>query len=221
MGAKDFGLHGETLTEIAKQIQRLHAQGIEIALVVGGGNIFRGASDLAKGLLNRATADHMGMMATIINGLALQNVFESVGLEALVLSSLPISSIARPYAREAAIHHLERKRIVICVAGTGSPYFTTDTAAVVRACEMECDVLLKGTKVEGVFSADPLSHPEAIFYPTLTYRQILTDHLRVMDLTAVTLAAENQLPILVFSLKKDKGLEEALKGIGRFTLIQH
>lgn len=220
MGTQNFGLQASTLTKIAQQIQTLHSQGTEIALVVGGGNIFRGVSGVAEGF-HRATADHMGMMATIINGLALQSIFENKGLEALVLSALPITSIAQPYSREMAIHHLEQKRLVICVAGTGSPYFTTDTAAVVRASEMECDVLLKGTKVEGVFSADPLIHPEATFHPTLTYRQILTQNLRVMDLTAITLAEENQLPILVFSLQKEKGLEEALKGTGQFTLIRN
>lgn len=218
MGPKAFGLHTETLIGIAQQIQALHHQGLEIAIVVGGGNIFRGVSEMAEGF-HRAIADRMGMMATEMNGQALQSIFEGLGLETAVLSAVP--SPAQPYTREAAIHALERKRIVICVAGTGNPYFTTDTAAVVRACEMDCDLLLKGTKVEGVFSADPALHPDAIFYPTLTYRQILTDHLQVMDLTAITLAAENQLPILVFSLKKEKGLEEALQGRGRFTLIQH
>jgi uridylate kinase len=193
--------------------------GVEQAIVVGGGNIFRGLKGEEQGI-ERTTSDHMGMLATIMNALALQSKLEQMGIQVRVMSAVPMQTICEPYIRRRAAHHMEKKRIVICAAGTGNPYFTTDTAAALRASELNCQALLKATKVDGIYNKDPVKHPDAIFYPELTYQQVLTDNLQVMDTSAIALARESQIPIMVFSLMNPHGIVDALQGRGRFTVIR-
>ncbi len=218
LGATSYGIDTETLQRIACEIIELHNSGLEIAIVVGGGNIFRGVNGIEQGI-DRVTSDHMGMLATVMNALALQNAIESMKVESRVMSAVPMSSICEPYIRRRALHHLQKNRIVICAAGTGHPFFTTDSAAVLRASEMKCDILLKGTKVDGVYSADPFKNPDAIHYKTLTYDQILREKLNVMDMSAVGLARDNNLPLSVFSVTTPGSLINVLKGAGHSTLI--
>jgi uridylate kinase len=210
-GDSGFGLDPETLESVSSQIARVAAEGIEIGLVVGGGNIFRGERLAGKGL-NRVTGDHMGMLATVINALALQDSLERQGLDTRVQSAVKMTEIAEPFIRRRAVRHLEKGRTVIFAAGTGNPYFTTDTAAVLRANEIGADVLLKATKVEGVYDRDPELHPDAKLFKTVTYMQAIRSGLRVMDQTALSLAMENRLPCVVFSLRKEGNILKAATG---------
>ncbi len=218
MGTKEFGHDLEAIKKICDQIIAAHELGCEIALVVGGGNIFRGISVAATGM-ERASADYMGMLATCINGLALQNALEKRGMETRMQSAIQMDSICEPYVKRKAARHLEKNRIVIFAAGTGNPFFTTDTAAVLRAIEVKCDVVLKGTQVDGVYSADPKFDKNAVRYEKMKYIDVLKQDLKVMDQTAITLAKDNKLPIIVFSIKGDNALCDVVQGKGKFTII--
>ncbi len=218
MGTKEFGHDLEAIKKICDQIIAAHELGCEIALVVGGGNIFRGISVAATGM-ERASADYMGMLATCINGLALQNALEKRGMETRMQSAIQMDSICEPYVKRKAARHLEKNRIVIFAAGTGNPFFTTDTAAVLRAIEVKCDVVLKGTQVDGVYSADPKIDKNAVRYEKMKYIDVLKQDLKVMDQTAITLAKDNKLPIIVFSIKGDNALCDVVQGKGKFTII--
>jgi uridylate kinase len=205
------GLHHQTLNLLAEQIREIHELGVEIAIVVGGGNIFRGTEAAATGM-DRASADMIGMLATVINGLALQEHLERLGSFTRVLTALKMEQVAEPFIRRRAIRHLEKGRIIILAAGSGNPYFTTDTAAVLRAIECRCDVVLKGTKVDGVHSADPMRDPTAERLPELRYQDVLNRNLRVMDMTAITLCMENHLPIVVFNIQVPGNLRRVVLG---------
>ncbi|MEO1190159.1 MAG: UMP kinase [Pseudomonadota bacterium] len=218
MGEKSYGIDAATVKRIANDIREVHATGKQIALVVGGGNIFRGVGGPAQGL-DRATGDYMGMLATVMNALALQSALEGLSVPTRVQSALPITSVAEPYIRRRAQRHMERGRVVIFAAGTGSPFFTTDTAAALRASEMGCELLLKGTKVDGVYSADPVADPSAKRYDDLSYATVLTEQLAVMDATAIALARENHIPILVFSILEPGGFYKVLRGTLKGTLV--
>jgi uridylate kinase len=218
MGDLDYGLDRPTLERIADEVREVHALGVEVCLVVGGGNIFRGIQGAAQGL-DRATADYIGMLATVMNSLSLQNALERIGVPTRVQSALPITTVAEPYIRRRAVRHMEKGRVVIFAAGTGNPFFTTDTAAALRATEMGCDLILKGTKVDGVYDADPVKVPTAKRYDRLTYLEVLSRDLGVMDAAAIALARENRIPILVFSIYEAGAFARVLKGEGRFTLV--
>ena len=217
-GAGSFGLDPIAINRIAMDVQSVHALGVQVAMVLGGGNIFRGASQAAKDI-ERASADYMGMLATVINSLALQNELESIGLNTRVLSAIPMATVCEPYIRRRAMRHLEKGRVVIFAAGTGNPFFTTDTAAALRASEMGCDCLLKGTKVDGVYDADPATHPGARRFEQLSYLEVLSKDLKVMDATAISLARERNIPILVFSINDQGAFAATLRGDGRFSTI--
>ncbi len=219
MGGQEFGLDPETIGRIAEDVREVRDSGVQLCLVVGGGNIFRGIAGAAAGM-DRANADFMGMLATVINALALQNALEILGVDTRVQSAIPMSTVCEPYIRRRAIRHMERGRVVIFAAGTGNPYFTTDTAAALRASEMACDCLLKGTKVDGVYSADPATNPDAERYETLSHFDVLRKDLRVMDAAAITLCRENNIPILVFSIHNRGEVNRVIKGEGRFTLVE-
>ena len=218
MGGRESGLDPEMLGRIADEIQSVHALGVELCLVLGGGNIFRGVSASAVGM-ERASGDYMGMLATVINSLAVQNELELRGVTTRVQSAISMQAICEPYIRRRALRHLEKKRVVIFAAGTGNPFFTTDTAAALRASEMGCDALLKATKVDGVYDADPILVPEATRFERLSYLDVLSRDLQVMDASAISLARENRIPILVFSIFKSGGFAEVLLGRGRYTII--
>jgi uridylate kinase len=218
MGRRDYGLDPEMVARIADEIRAVHALGVELCLVIGGGNIFRGVSGTAVGM-ERASADYMGMLATVINSLAMQNELERCGVTTRVQSAISMQAICEPYIRRRALRHLEKKRVVIFAAGTGNPFFTTDTAAALRASEMGCDALLKATKVDGVYDADPELDPQARRFDRLDYLEVLSHDLRVMDASAISLARENSIPILVFSIFKNGGFAEAVRGRGRYTII--
>lgn len=218
MGDKAFGHDVDAIEKICNQIISAHKLGCEICVVVGGGNIFRGISQAAAGI-ERVTADYMGMLATCINGLALQSALEKKKIETRMLSAIPMNSVCEPYIKRRAARHLERNRIVIFSAGTGNPFFTTDTAAVLRAVEMGCDGILKGTQVDGVYTADPKLDKTATRYEKLKYIDVLKQDLKVMDQTAITLAKDNKLPIVVFSIKGENALQEVVQGRGKFTVI--
>jgi len=218
MGQRAFGLDGGVVDEVAAEIARARDQGAQIAVVVGGGNIFRGISAAAKGL-DRVQADQMGMLATVINALALREALERHGAPAQVMSAVPMEPIARPFNRDEALELLDQGRVLVFAAGTGLPYFTTDTAAALRAVEIKAQVLMKATKVDGVYDSDPVENPGARRYDRLDYQEVLINNLRVMDQTAVSLCRENDLPILVFKLEAG-GLEAAVRGQSRGTLIQ-
>ncbi|MEY3197002.1 MAG: uridylate kinase [Pseudomonadota bacterium] len=218
MGDKNFGHDYETLKRIAHDIKEAHDMGVEVCVVVGGGNILRGTSAAALGL-ERAAADYMGMLGTVINALALQNVMEQEGIHTRVLSAIPMASICEPYVRRKAKRHMEKGRVVIFAGGTGNPFFTTDSAAVLRAIEMNCDLLLKGTQVDGVYSDDPNSNADAIKYERVTYAEVLEKNLNVMDMAAIALARENKLPIKVFSIKHKGEFAKVLKSQGKYTKI--
>jgi uridylate kinase len=218
MGRRDYGLDPEMVARIADEIRAVHALGVELCLVIGGGNIFRGVSGTAVGM-ERASADYMGMLATVINSLAMQNELERCGVTTRVQSAISMQAICEPYIRRRALRHLEKKRVVIFAAGTGNPFFTTDTAAALRASEMGCDALLKATKVDGVYDADPELDPQARRFDRLDYLEVLSRDLRVMDASAISLARENSIPILVFSIFENGGFAEAVRGRGRYTII--
>ena len=218
MGDKEFGIDLAVVDQISDQIKQAVEQGFQLCLVIGGGNIFRGLSGAAAGM-DRTSADHMGMLATVMNALAVQNTLETKGVPSRVLSAIPIASVCEPYIRRRAIRHMEKGRVVIFAAGTGNPFFTTDTAAALRAAEMKCDALLKGTQVDGVYSADPQKDPDAQFYTELSYMDVLSQDLKVMDASAITLARDNDIPILVFAISGQHGLSAVLAGEGTFTTI--
>ncbi|ABD55377.1 UMP kinase [Jannaschia sp. CCS1] len=218
MGDQGFGLHPPTVERIAREIQSVHDMGVEICLVIGGGNIFRGLQGSAQGM-ERTTADYMGMLATVMNALAMQGALESLGVYTRVISAITMNEVAEPYIRRRAIRHLEKKRVCIFAAGTGNPYFTTDTAATLRASEMDCEAIFKGTKVDGVYDKDPAKHADAKRYETVTYDEVLAQHLGVMDASAIALARENKLPIMVFSLDEPGGFRSILDGTGTYTKV--
>ena len=219
MGDRDYGHDPEIIERIATDVKEVHGLGLDVCLVVGGGNIFRGLSGASRGM-ERATADYMGMLATVINALAMQSALEKLDLPTRVQSAIPMSAVAEPYIRRRAIRHMEKRRVVIFGAGTGNPYFTTDTAAALRASEMGCDVLLKGTKVDGVYDADPVKVSGAKRYDRLSYQQVYSEDLGVMDHAAISLARENRIPVLVFSIYEPGEFARVLCGEGRFTKIQ-
>ncbi len=218
MGKKSFGLDNIVVEKIALQIKQVFKLNIEICMVVGGGNIFRGISAASKGV-DRSTADYMGMLATLINALSLQNALEKISVQTRVQSAIPVSQIAEPYIRRKAIRHLEKKRIVIFGAGTGNPFFTTDTASALRATEMNCDAIFKATKVDGVYDKDPLNFKNAKLIKKIKYDDVLNKDIKIMDATSITLAKESKIPIIVTSLKKENALIEAIKGYGNFSII--
>ena len=218
LGRQPYGLDGETVAAIAADIANVVRMGIEVCLVIGGGNIFRGMAAAAAGM-DRAQADYMGMLATVMNALAMQNALEKLDLPTRVQSAIPMSTVSEPYIRRRAVRHMEKGRVVIFAAGTGNPYFTTDTAAALRANEMNCDVLLKGTQVDGVYAADPREDPGAERYDELTYMDVLSRDLAVMDAAAISLARENKLPIVVFNIHAPGAFAAVMRGEGRFTRI--
>lgn len=218
MGDQQYGINVETVDRIAREIKQATDIGVEVCLVIGGGNIFRGLSGAAKGM-ERASADYMGMLATVMNALAMQNALERFGVPTRVLSAIPMMTICEPYVRRRAVRHMEKGRVVIFAAGTGNPFFTTDTAAALRATEMGCDAILKGTQVDGVYSADPHKVKDAERYDRLTYMDVLAKDLQVMDTSAIALARENGIPIIVFSIHNDGGFVNVLTGAGRCTII--
>jgi uridylate kinase len=219
MGRQDFGLEAETLQALASDIASVVKGGIQVGLVVGGGNIFRGVGGSRHGI-ERASADFMGMLATVMNAIALQGVLERAGVPTRVLSAISMQQVCEPYIRRRAIRHMEKGRVVICAAGTGNPFFTTDTAAALRAAELGCEALLKGTQVDGVYTADPKKDTAATRFDRLTYHEVLTKDLKVMDASAISLARENGIPILVFSVHNPGALHDVIHGRGRFTIIE-
>jgi uridylate kinase len=220
MGERDYGLDPVVVPRIADEVKSVHALGVEVCLVIGGGNIFRGIQGAAVGM-ERASADYMGMLATVINSLAMQNALEGKGVPTRVQSAISMQSVCEPYIRRRAIRHLEKGRVVIFGAGTGNPFFTTDTAAALRASEMGCDALLKATKVDGVYDADPLRVAGAKRFDRLSYHDVLARDLQVMDAAAVSLARENGIPILVFSIFESGGFADVVQGKGRFTIVDN
>jgi uridylate kinase len=218
MGKREYGLDTETVSRIAGDIRDVVAMGVQVSLVVGGGNIFRGVSAAAGGM-DRAQADYIGMLATVMNALALQNALEKLGVATRVQSAIPMASVCEPYIRRRAARHMEKGRVVIFAAGTGNPFFTTDTAAALRAAEMDCDALLKGTQVDGVYTADPQKDPRAVRIDQLTYLDVLSRDLGVMDAAAISLARENDLPIVVFNIHAPGGFARVLRQEGPYTTI--
>jgi uridylate kinase len=218
MGEGDYGIDPAMLRRIALEIQELQALGVQVAVVIGGGNIFRGAG-LARAGMDRVTGDHMGMLATVMNSLAMQDALESVGAHARVMSAIRINEVCEDYIRRRAIRHLEKGRVVLFAAGTGNPFFTTDTAASLRAIEIGADLLLKGTKVNGIYSADPKKDPAAVRYPTLTYDRVLDERLEVMDATAIVMCRDNRLPLQVFNLYNAGDLLRIVRGEDVGTIV--
>lgn len=220
MGNEPFGIDLETVDRIAGEVKDATEIGTEVCLVIGGGNIFRGLSGAAAGM-ERASADYMGMLATVMNALAMQNALERIGVDTRVQSAIPMTTVCESYIRRRAIRHMERGRVVIFAAGTGNPFFTTDTAAALRAVEMNCDALFKGTQVDGVYTADPKKDPGAERYEELRYIDVLTKDLKVMDASAVSLSRENNIPIVVFSIHNQGGFVQVLNGKGQCTIIKN
>ena len=218
MGKREYGLDTDTINRIAGDIGNVAAMGVQVCVVIGGGNIFRGVSAAAGGM-DRAQADYMGMLATVMNALGMQNALEKHGVPTRVQSAIPMASVCEPYVRRRAERHMEKGRVVIFGAGTGNPFFTTDTAAALRAAEMHCDALFKGTQVDGVYSADPRKVPDAERFEQLTYHDVLARDLRVMDAAAISLARENALPIIVFNVHAPGAFAAVMRGEGRFTTI--
>ncbi|HTW36805.1 MAG TPA: UMP kinase [Rhizomicrobium sp.] len=219
LGAQSFGIDIQTVDRIASDIKEAVQAGTQVCLVIGGGNIFRGLSGAANGI-DRATADYMGMLATVMNALAMQAALEREGVPTRVQSAIPMMSVCEPYIRRRAIRHMEKGRVVIFAAGTGNPFFTTDTAAALRAAEMNCQAMLKGTQVDGVYTADPKKVPDAKRFETLSYHEVLSRDLQVMDASAVSLSRENKIPIIVFSIQTRGALAAVLRGEGRCTIIE-
>jgi uridylate kinase len=219
LGRKSFGIDREFAEYLAKEIATARDLGVEVAVVVGGGNIFRGVSDSAQGM-DRVSADHMGMLATVINALALQDALERAGVFTRVASAIEMREVAEPFIRRRAIRHLEKKRVVVFAAGTGNPYFSTDTAAALRAMEIKAEIILKGTKVDGIYDADPVKHPEARRFDKLTYLEVLQRGLKVMDTTAISLCMDNRMPIVVYDLRAAGNLRRILKGERVGTIVK-
>jgi uridylate kinase len=220
IGQGQFGIDPEATAGLAGEIASAKAHGHELCVVVGGGNIFRGMAAAAKGF-DRATADYMGMLATVMNALALQNALERAGVDTRVLSAIPMATVSEPYIRRRAVRHMEKGRVVIFAAGTGNPYFTTDTAAALRAAEMGCDALFKGTSVDGVYDADPKKVKGAKRYDRVSFQTVLTDDLKVMDATAVALCRDNNIPIVVFNIRERGNLARVLSGEGQATIVSN
>ena len=220
MGERQYGIDPKRLAEYAKEIKQVINQGIEVAIVIGGGNIFRGVAGAANGM-DRVQGDHMGMLATCINGLALQSALEDEGIITRLQTALEIKEIAEPYIKRKAIRHLEKKRVVIFGAGTGNPYFTTDTAAVLRAIEVNADAILKGTRVDGIYNVDPEKDKNALKYETITFKEVIDKGLKVMDMTAFTLSQENKLPIIVFDMNTNGNLLKLISGENIGTVVSN
>lgn len=218
MGERDYGLDPDTVKRVAQDIKEVVDSGVQVCVVVGAGNIFRGVSGASQGM-DRTTADYMGMLGIVINALALQNALEHMDVQTRVQSAIRMDSICEPYIRRRAMRHMEKGRVVIFAAGTGNPYFTTDTAGALRATEMDCDAILKGTKVDGVYDSDPLKNPKAKRFDHITFMDVLTKDLKVMDATAISLARENNIPIVIFSVKEKGNFARAVKGQGIFTIV--
>ncbi len=220
MGDQQFGIDPDTVARVAAEVKAAKETGLELCLVLGGGNIFRGMAGAAKGM-DRAQADYMGMLATVMNALAMQNALEQIGVETRVQSAIPMATVCEPVIRRRAERHLEKGRVVIFAAGVGSPYFTTDTGAALRAAEMNCDALFKGTSVDGVYDADPKKVPTATRYESLDFGKVLSDDLKVMDASAVALCRDNNIPIIVFSIRQQGNLARVLAGEGTATIVQN
>ena len=218
MGNLGYGLHPPTVERIAREIQIVHNMGLQICMVIGGGNIFRGLQGSAQGM-ERTTADYMGMLATVMNALAMQSGLEELGVHTRVISAIPMDQVCEPYIRRRAVRHLEKGRVCIFAAGTGNPYFTTDTAATLRATEMKCEAIFKGTKVDGIYDKDPKKHSDAIKCDAISYDEVLQKRLGVMDASSIALARDNNLPIVVFSLDEEGGFSGILSGKGSFTIV--
>jgi len=218
MGDSSYGLNISTTKFIANEIKEIYNNNIQICLIIGGGNIFRGIKGAAEGI-DRSTSDYMGMLATVMNALSMQSILESNDVPTRVQSAINMSQIAEPYIRRKAIRHLEKKRIVIFAAGTGNPFFSTDTAASLRASEMNCSIIIKATKVDGIYDKDPTKYKDAKFYENISYSEVLNNELKVMDSTAISLAKESQIPILITNINRKKSILEAIKGIGKFSKI--
>ena len=218
MGDQGYGLHPPTVERIAAEVKTVHDLGAEICMVIGGGNIFRGLQGSAQGM-ERTTADYMGMLATVMNALAMQSSLEEQGVHTRVVSAIPMDQVCEPYIRRRAVRHLEKKRVVIFAAGTGNPYFTTDTAATLRASEMACEAIFKGTQVDGIYDKDPKQYSDAVRYDAVTYDEVLQKRLKVMDASAIALARDNNLPIIVFSLDEPGGFRGILSGNGTYTKV--
>ena len=219
MADEGFGLHPPTVARIANEVKTVHDMGVEICMVIGGGNIFRGLQGSAQGM-ERTTADYMGMLATVMNALAMQSALEALNIHTRVISAIRMDEVAEPYIRRRAVRHLEKKRVCIFAAGTGNPYFTTDTAATLRANEMSCEAIFKGTKVDGVYDKDPAKHADAKRYDDVSYDEVLQKNLGVMDASAIALARDNNLPIIVFSLDEPGGFRGILAGEGTYTRVR-
>ncbi len=220
MGKKEYGLDPDTVKSIAEDVQEVVNRGVEVCIVVGAGNIFRGVAGASAGM-ERTTADYIGMLGTVMNALAMQSALEQIGVETRVLSAIPMSAVCEPYIRRRAIRHMEKGRVVIFAAGVGSPYFTTDTPAALRASEMNCDAIFKGTKVDGVYTADPQKDPTATHFKTISFMEVLTKELRVMDATAISLARENDIPIVVFCIREKGNFGKVAAGEGKFTIVKN
>ena len=219
MGVDSYGIDVSTVDRVAKEISQVCKLGIEICLVIGAGNIFRGLSGAAAGM-DRASADYMGMLATVMNSLAMQNSLERLGFQTRIQSAISMTEVCETYTRRRAIRHMEKNRIAIFAAGTGNPYFTTDTAAALRASEMDCDAIFKGTKVDGIYDKDPIEDKEANKFEKITYSEVLSKNLRVLDSSAVSLARDNNIPIIVFSIKENNGFLNILKGKGSYSVVE-
>ena len=217
-GEKSFGIDPNLTRRISERIKEIHSTGIQLGIVIGGGNIFRGISVSAKGM-DRVAADYLGMLATIMNSVALQSELEKLDCDTRVMSALSVTQLAEPYIRRRATRHLEKNRIVIFAGGTGNPYFTTDTAAVLRGVEMNADVIIKGTKVDGIYSSDPVKHKDAVKYDELSFKEVIEKELKVMDMTAFTLCRENNIPIIVLDINDEKGLSNLIKFNNIGTLV--
>ncbi len=218
MGDQGFGLHPPTVERIAQEVKTVHDLGVEICMVIGGGNIFRGLQGSAQGM-ERTTADYMGMLATVMNALAMQGALEALGVYTRVISAIPMDQVCEPYIRRRAVRHLEKSRVCIFAAGTGNPYFTTDTAATLRANEMSCEAIFKATLVDGIYDKDPKTNSDAIRYDSVSYDEVLQKNLKVMDASAIALARDNNLPIVVFSLNESGGFAGILRGQGTYTTV--
>jgi len=218
MGEREFGLDQNTMERICTDVKAVHDLGVQVSLVIGAGNIFRGVSGAAEGI-ERTSADYMGMLATVINALAVQSVLERMDVQTRVLSAIPMATVCEPYIRRRAVRHMEKGRVVIFAAGTGNPFFTTDTAAALRAVEMGCDALLKGTQVDGVYDSDPKTNPAAERFDHLSYQEVIARDLKVMDTSAIALSRENKVPILVFSIHNPGGFADVVSGSGKYTII--
>ena len=218
LGNNQFGLDIKTITYIANEIKEVYKNNYEICLIIGGGNIFRGIQGASEGI-DRSTSDYMGMLATVINALSMQSALEKIDVPTRVQSAISMSQIAEPYIRRKAVRHLEKRRIVIFAAGTGNPFFSTDTAAALRASEMNCRIIVKGTKVDGIYDKDPITNEDANFYKKISYLEVLNKNLRVMDSTAISLAKDSKIPIIITNIGTKNSILNAIRGIGKFSII--